>query len=65
MFHVSGEDNLYYPEVTNRPVSSMLPANSSLSRSVPGIPAATAQSQQQEQIQGRWWNMRSVFRCPV
>ena len=63
--HVPGEDNLYYPEVASRPVSSMLPVNSSLSRSVPGIPAATAQAQQQEQSQPRRWNMRSVIRCSM
>ena len=56
-YNFVGEDNLYYPEVATRPVSSMLPASSSLSRSVPGIPAATQQHQHQE-TQPKRWNMR-------
>jgi len=53
------EDNLYYPEVATRPVSSMLPASSSLSRSVPGIPAATQQQQEVPHSQHKRWNMRN------
>ena len=53
MYFVVGEDNLYYPDA--RPVSSLLPANSSLSRSVPGIPAAT---QQQPEPEHKPWSMR-------
>ena len=36
-----GEENLYYSDVPTRPVSANLQANPELSRSVPGIPAAT------------------------
>ena len=57
---VPGEENLYYPEMPTRPVSSMLPVNSSLSRSVPGLPQASQPPPEPRQKQ--WgaggWNMR-------
>eukprot|EP00090_Calanus_glacialis_P047499 TRINITY_DN9901_c0_g1_i1.p1 TRINITY_DN9901_c0_g1~~TRINITY_DN9901_c0_g1_i1.p1 ORF type:complete len:1078 (+),score=157.12 TRINITY_DN9901_c0_g1_i1:452-3685(+) len=60
------EESLYYPEVPTRPVSSLLQANPSLSRSVPGIPAAA----QQQQIEPhppsnqKRWNMRNCSQRP-
>ena len=59
---VSGEDNLYYPSVSPRPAPSLLPASSSLSRSVPGLPAATAHHHAQEpqlaRAHDKRWNLR-------
>ena len=43
-----GEENLYYGDMPTRPVSSSLQANPELSRSVPGIPAATASASGQD-----------------
>merc|ERR1719458_783047 len=60
------DENLYYPEMPTRPVSSMLPVNSSLSRSVPGLAQATQPPPEPRQKQwggggggGGGWNIRS------
>ena len=62
---VAGDENLYYPEMPTRPVSSMLPVNSSLSRSVPGLAQATQPPPEPRQKQwggggggGGGWNIR-------
>ena len=54
LFIIPDEDSLYYQDVPMRPVSSLLPGSASLSRSVPGIPAAT----QQQQPEHKTWQTR-------
>ena len=56
---IPGEESLYYPEVPTRPVSSLLQANPSLSRSVPGIPAAAQQQMEPHPpTNQKRWNLR-------